>query len=48
MSLPELETRVWMLERLVLELVKHIPPGTTLPPDAVGVLLGLQVRHPDV
>ena len=43
-----LEQRIWMLERLVLFLVSQLPPGTEIPPDALGVILGLRVNHPDV
>ena len=43
-----LEVRVAILERLVLELTKHIPPGVAVPPGAVIAIEEMKMRHPDV
>lgn len=47
LTLP-LETRVYTLEKLVLELTKHIVSAAELPPGAVMVIEELKLRHPDV
>jgi len=43
-----LDVRVWVLERLVLELTKHVMPAAELPPGAVMAIEELKARHPDV
>ena len=44
-----LEVRVLILERLVLELTKHVDPAAgPLPPSFLMALSELQARHPDV
>ena len=40
--------QVVALQRLVLELTKHISPLSPLPPGAVAVIEDLKRRHPDV
>lgn len=50
-SLPNdfsLETRVANLERLVLEITKHVSPAAHLPPGAVFMIEDLKRRYPDV
>lgn len=48
LSGPTLEERVWELERLVLELTKHVPASQSLPVGAVVLIEDLKLRHPDV
>ena len=47
-SEPTPEECLWALERLVLEMTKHIPAAQALPPGAIVLIEELKRRHPDV
>ena len=47
-SIPSDDMRLSTLERLVLELTKHISAAQPLPPGAVYAIEELKLRHPDV
>lgn len=42
------EDRMATLERLVLEITKHVSPHHPIPPGAVRAIEALRARHPDV
>ena len=47
-TVEELAYRMARAERLILELCKHVPMNTPLPPGAGYAINELKERHPDV